>query len=126
MEPEEWVKHTNAASCIPMIYSEACQKQSISCSMHVLWSSHGWKSGASSEAHPWHMQEGGFQIKSKDIGDGLERRYNSSNGNYPGRGSQFSFDSKWIAVACHHHVDCVELISASFVLCSCSDFSQDL
>ena len=39
------------------------------------------------EAHPWHMQEGGFQFKIKGIGDGLEQRYKSSNGNYPCRGS---------------------------------------
>ena len=83
VEPDGWVKHAKAASCV----WEAQQEQLTSCSVHVLQSSHEWKSGPSSEAHHWLMQEGGFQIKSKDIGDGLERRYNSSNGNYPCRGS---------------------------------------
>ena len=72
---------------VPTIYSKAQQEQLISCSMHILQSSHGWKSGPSLEAHHRHMQEGGFQIKSKGSGDGLERRYNSTNGNYPCRGS---------------------------------------
>ena len=67
--------------------------------MHILWSSHGWKSGPSLEAHPWHMQEGGFQFKNKDNADRVERRYNSSNGNYPCIGSQFSFDGSGISTA---------------------------
>ena len=78
-----------------MIYSEAQQEQSISCSMHILWSSHGWENGPSLEAYHWHMQEGGCQIKRKDIGYEFKRRYNSSNGNYACRDSQFSFDGKW-------------------------------
>ena len=36
---------------IPMIYNEAWQEQSISGQMHILWRSHGWKSGPSSKVH---------------------------------------------------------------------------
>ena len=36
---------------IPMIHNEAQQEQLISCQMHILWRSNGWKSGPSLKAH---------------------------------------------------------------------------
>ena len=72
---------------ILMIYNKEQQVQLISCQMHILWRSNGWKSGPSLKAHHYHMQECGFQYKDEDNADGMETRYNSSNGNYAYRGT---------------------------------------